>query len=58
MHLLREQQQDELKAYLRRTGLLGPCMWFRAAVSPVNVGDHGSQSISSLFTCSPLQQQN
>jgi len=27
-------------AYLKKNGLAGPCMWFRAAVSPVNIGDH------------------
>jgi len=35
------QDKDELTAYLKKGGLTGPCMWFRAAVAPVNVGDHG-----------------
>jgi len=38
---LPEKDLQELRAYLKKGGLLGPCMWFRAAVSPVNVGDHG-----------------
>jgi len=42
------QDLQELRAYLKKGGLLGPCMWFRAAVSPVNVGDHGSKSYFTL----------
>ncbi|KAF8315053.1 alpha/beta-hydrolase [Clavulina sp. PMI_390] len=36
-----QEDKEELIEYLRKTGLTGPCMWFRAAVSPVNTGDHG-----------------
>lgn len=31
----------ELVEYLKKGGLTGPCMWFRAAIAPVNVADHG-----------------
>jgi len=34
-----EADMEELRAYLKKGGLLGPCMWFRAAVSAVNIGD-------------------
>ncbi|KAF8319298.1 alpha/beta-hydrolase [Clavulina sp. PMI_390] len=43
-----DQSKWELVEYLRKGGMEGPCMWFRAAVSPVNEGDFGK--INSRIT--------
>jgi len=37
-----EKDLADLRVYLKKGGLRGPCMWFRAAISAVNVGDHGT----------------